>query len=250
MSERIALRARLHPGAADLAVALFRAHGAAVLAAWWPAGLTSLGLALLLGYLGGPGIGPLTLWLLGPYASAPVTRVVGALLRGDAPPRSPGAILDAVLTRLRGLFHDLAPFALVATLLGSPLALVVWAGLPYTGEVLLLEPTGTRIWGRSGSLARAGANGIVLRVVEVAVVAWLVLTAESTGQFVVGSLLQSGAPWGRLVDGVETPFLYAGLLAAQPAVALVRAAFYLDARVRIEALDRAFAVWDAFGRRP
>ena len=82
----------------------------------------------------------------------------------------------------------------------------------------------------------------------VAIEFWCVIAAELMGQLVVVELLQLGSGMGSLWNGEATPFLIVGTLLAQPLIALVRLAAYLDVRTRREGLDAWFALWTAANR--
>ena len=57
------------------------------------------------------------------------------------------------------------------------------------------------------------------------------------GHGIVEFLLQLGRPFGSLSNGEVTPYAVAGVLLAQPLIALYRLLLYVDVRTRLEGWD-------------
>jgi hypothetical protein len=82
-------------------------------------------------------------------------------------------------------------------------------------------------------------------LVQVVVLAWCALAGELCGQVLVAFVLQAGTPFGSLADGVVTPWVLGGILAAQPLLATYRLLLYLDVRTVLEGWDLQVALMAA-----
>jgi hypothetical protein len=241
---RVVLRERGPLETLDLCVALVR-EGSGVLArVWLPIASLAWVTAEAVGWLAGARwAGWLLLVLLSPLMQAPFTWV-GAGLMFEPAAGAPAPSLRAwLLARWRevaallvlwwvGLFTMLVSFGLMAP--------VVWAGLMFSGETLLLEGVEPRHALRRGVSLFAEAFGQALAgsVLVWAAVLWLWLVAEAVGlQLGGGVVFSEGSSW---VDA--TPWSLLAALLAQPLLALHRLLMYVDARSRVEGWDLHYAI--------
>lgn len=250
---RLVLRERDPLGTLDLAVAFGRAEGGALArTVAWAAGpwVAGLGVWAMLRPSDGPIVFGIAV-LAGPVVQWPVFAH-GVLALFDARP-SAAAVWRAAWARWAFVPVTALRSALVA-LAGlvsfGLLAVLVAPALWWAPETVVLERRGVvpgvvRALGLSG---RAGALALIGTMACAAVPLWAVGVAEASGQALVGSVLQLGAPFGRLIaDGRVTPFVVAGWVLAQPVLAWVRLVAYLDARTATEGWDLQVAV-DAIAR--
>lgn len=177
---------------------------------------------------------------------APFTVLSGRLLFADQV--RVRSVLWEVLTRLPALIAAWIAGAVgwlfAAGVSCGILLPVTQAGLLYLTEAALLERVGPqRGLSRSMRLA-AGHSGISFlgAMSWWFLVAWMGFVGELTGQFVVGSVLQMGQPFGAMLEGWVTPWLLGGLLLAQPAHAIYRLLLYVDVRTRVEGWDLQVAL--------
>lgn len=234
----VVLRPRSSGASVDLGVALLRAdlrlHARAYATPFVAAAAVSLVVHSL-----DPSAGVMTAMWLGRWIQAPITRIAGDRVAGQAPQGDPRQAIRTffgphVLASLSALVANLIPI----------LGLVWWGRLVFVPEVSVLERA-TSPMARAGAVAsQAAATGVV------AIRLWL-LAIEAFGAFGLAALLRFMADdLLQIGRGGEWygPTLVIGVLLIQPVVATVRLAFYLDARTRSEALDAWFALWAAAGR--
>lgn len=238
---RVVLRERGPLEVFDLAVRLLRAHPG-------PA------LRLLLATVALPALGfSVAAWLTdGHWALLPATLPLFPLLQAPATLLG-GRLLFSDQVRVRDALREVArrPIALgVATLqrgVASLAGLVAFGvGLPFAmaatawlTEAALLERVDASR-GLRRSLRLSGANpGVAAAAVagQLGLTAWGALVGETAGQGLVGFVLQLGEPFGSVTGGRVTPYLLAGVLAAQPLIALYRLLLYVDLRTRVEGWD-------------
>lgn len=175
-------------------------------------------------------------FVVAPALQAPFTLLTGRLLFSDG-------------VRVRDVLRDLGGRAgawLAATLVRGALGLVPVLGAAgvWLPETALLErvPVGVglqRCWrlagGHFGTALVGSLSGTVLT-------AWGVAVGESTGQAIVGFVLQLGEPFGSLWAGQLTPYALVGAVAVQPAIAVYRLVLYVDVRTRLEGWDLQVAL--------
>jgi hypothetical protein len=245
---RIALRPRGALASLDVAVVLLQAHAGAVarlaavvlgpwaalaVVAWW----FELGWALAALILA------LTPVLQAPFVAfggrAAFGRPLGAreVLRDVT--GQPAAMVALALAPLVWLVVSVGSLTLAA-------APILVAGL-FLPEVLLLErqrafPAIGRTMALAGSATGAALVG-ALAVYGLPV--WGALGADLLGLALFDTVLSMGRPLGTLDEGVVTPFLVWGWLAALPLSALTRLMVYLDARTAAEGWDLQVALMAA-----
>ena len=179
-----------------------------------------------------------------PALQAPFTMLTGRLLFADD-------------VRVRGVLWDLlgraAPL-LRATLTRGALALVPVLGAAgvWLPETALLERVSVRLglercWrlagGHFGAALVGSMSGIVLTV-------WGAAVGESTGQAIVGFVMQLGEPFGSVWAGELTPYAVVGAACVQPLIAVYRLVLYVDVRTRLEGWDLQVALRAAGLARP
>ncbi len=223
---RVVLRPRGPFEVFDLTVRLIRQHAAVYLRLGAvmvlpPAALGILGAVLA----GGSWWVLLPVALLFPVVQLPFTVLSGRLLfAADVTARE---VLREVVTRpgaamVATLWHLLAFWGGLFTCgLALPISLPASA---YVTEGALLERVGA---GRSlkRSMRLAGSNpGIAMAASlgQLGLTAWGAAVGEATGQGVVGFVLQLGQPFGTVFDGLLTPYIVLGVLAAAPRAAPAR----------------------------
>lgn len=245
---RIALRPRGALASLDVALVLQQAHAgpivrlaavvlgpwaALALVAWW----FELGWALFAVVV------PLTPALQAPFVllggRAAFGRELGVrAVLGDLW-RQPGTLLT--------LIASVAAWAMISvgtlTLMAGP----VLAMTLYLPEVLLLERQAPLpAVGRAMALAGSATGATVVGAAAVCMLpVWGALGADLLGLALVDTVLSLGRPFGTLSEGVVTPFLVWGWLAALPLSALARLMVYLDARTAAEGWDLQVALMAA-----
>jgi len=175
--------------------------------------------------------------VVGPLIHAPFTVLGGRLLFDDH-----GSAVQALRDTLKvwaGLLLTLLAELFTWVLSCTGLGLILLPGLVYLPETALLERVDL---GRGLHRSLRLASGQVGVAVMAALSRWILLawggfTGELAGQFLVGFVLQLGAPFGSLFDGVATPYVLLGLLATHPLFALYRLLLYVDVRTRMEGWD-------------
>jgi hypothetical protein len=175
---------------------------------------------------------------LAPVIHAPYTVLAGRLLFSED---------TSVRAALMAVFSSAGPLAMAWAIglmgLGAVscagLGLIAQPALLYLPETALLERVGaTRGLRRTMRLAGGYLGTAIIGVcARWGLPLWLGLTAEFAGQNVVGWVLQLGGPFGALTSGQVTPFLLAGVVAAQPIYAVFRLLLYVDVRTRMEGWD-------------
>lgn len=238
---RVVLRPRGPLEVFDLSLRLLRAHPGVF------ARLTALlvlPLALVLG-LGAWLTGGQLAWLAAPVLVAPALQAPFTLLGGRllfADTFTVRQVLRELVSR-PGAFLAVPGWIGLAQLsgvamcgFGWPLTLAVAA---FVTEAALLErsPAG-KAMGRS--LRLAGFNpgiAIAASMGWAGLTVWGAAVGEATGQAVVGSILQLGAPFGTATDGIVTPYLLAGALVIQPVYAVYRLLLFVDVRTRVDGWD-------------
>lgn len=109
----------------------------------------------------------------------------------------------------------------------------------FVEETSLLERVGAgRSLQRSLRLASAHPGAALAGTLgRVVLTAWCMAVAEAGGQALLGTVLQLGSPFGSALDGIVTPWLVLGAVAAQPMFAVYRLLLYVDVRTRVEGWD-------------
>lgn len=245
IGEAVALRPRSSGATVDLGIALFREESGGIFrAAAVPLGVALVASALV--YAWDPYAAVASAMGFGRFAQAPVTRVLAARASGTERPRG---WRPALRDLAQGARVRIAAWSLLTlSALGGPLAIWVWVRQLFWPEVVLLEAPG------HGEITRANQLAVVRGTTALAMSAWLMvielwaaMAGELVGQGAWNDMLQLGQPFGSLGNGDVTPFVVVGIIAAQPVIAAVRFAAYLDARTRAEALDVFFALRAAGG---
>ncbi len=238
---RMVLRPRGPLESLDLGVRLSRA--------WWrptaamaavalvPAWAACTALAWALGWHWATALAPLA---LGPLLQPAFTLLFGRLLFAEDV--SAAALRHALRERVgswalaAGLGWGGALFAALSCgTLTAPLAL----GLLYVQECAILERVpGDRAIRRSlrlsgGHTANAVAGGLGSWLLT----AWIAGTLESSGQALLGPILQTEWVVPNVWAAQCGPLLIAGLLASHPVWALWRLLLYVDVRTRVEGWD-------------
>lgn len=181
--------------------------------------------------------------LMGPLLQVPFTLAGAKLLFGSTP----------TLGRIFGLTWRVAGRAALigvvqVLLLASSgcVGLGLFLMLPalFLSETLLLERVAIGRSSRRSMLLATESLGTSLVGVGMTLVLpiWFALSLELAAQGIVGGLLQLGEPFGSTQMGDLTPWLLAGMLLAQPAVALYRLLLYVDVRTKLEGWDLQVAL--------
>jgi hypothetical protein len=177
---------------------------------------------------------PVLLFLESPWATAPLTVVLGGLMFGQVPPL--GSILRRLLAAFPALFliHGIVRCALLATMI---LFWMIPARLWFASEVILLErATAWRTTGRCLQLTRERPGEFVLRWVgqlffglTFALCFWLGTGAAAK------ALFESELTWQRPVLGDTSGLRFQlGVWIAIAFFAVGRFLIYIDERIRGE----------------
>jgi hypothetical protein len=121
------------------------------------------------------------------------------------------------------------------------------AGTLWVVEASALERLSIpRAMGRSVALTSNGVGQSVAgSLVSGALLLWVTLGTELMAQGLVQFVLQLGQPFGSLLNGDVTPWAFAGVLLAQPLIALYRVILYVDLRTAAEGWDVQVAMMAA-----
>lgn len=240
----VVLRRRSAMGCVDLGILLLRADTRVYLWSFVPFLIVALGAGLALLPVA-PWAAPLVVRTIAWLGQAPLVQIAGTRAAGLTPEvirplaglTSAGRLLLATLPYL-ALISASCIFPL-----GTPILMLMFLFLP---EVALLEQP------PSGVLARMTSLGSKSIDVALSARAWLLglelyitLGAELLGVLMIELLLGIPVPWGHFWELEVSPVLLLGLIMAQPVCAMVRLAFYLSARTKVEALDVYFGLWKA-----
>jgi hypothetical protein len=194
--------------------------------------------------------------VLGDVVEGAFTCAAGELLFREPRDTSAAAILARFIRRLPRAF---AALVVCRVLLAVALPLVVTLPmvalrLLFTREVVLLEEAGPfAALGRSHRLVKNhSGKGIGLLTALSVGPALFVVGAEQLGQGAVGTVLQAGAPFGRLFQEGGSLFALAGFFLSVPVLATARFLAYIDLRTRKEGWDiqLRFAALAAAARPP
>lgn len=175
--------------------------------------------------------------LAGPLVQAPFTVLGGRLLFQEHV--SAGRTLRDTARIVGGLLITVLAEVVSWVLVCTGIGMVLLPGLVYLPEMALLERVDLGR-GVQRSLRLAGGQvgvAVVGALSRWGLMVWGALVGELAGQLLVGFVLQLGAPFGSLFDGVATPYAFIGLLLCQPLVALFRLLLYVDVRTRMEGWD-------------
>jgi hypothetical protein len=182
---------------------------------------------------------PRALWIVllmmeTPWATAPLTVVLGDLMFGMRP--RPGRILRTLAVSFPALFATqfLARGALLLSVVGC---LVVPSQFAFINEVVLLERLGTaRAFGRSRAIARGFEGELFLRWIAQIVLGLTFALCFWMGAQALGSVLAGGElTWDQpgLADSGGLLFQIAVWIAIA-FFGVVRFLSYIDQRIRIE----------------
>ncbi len=239
----IVMRRRSPLEVLDLGMALVRADAGRIAMATLPAWALVAAVAAVLWTLSGWGAVAVAV-VLGRICQVPTLFYASDRSAGNPQPVSQRRVARAVLSLVpqAALHGTLSLFAAVI----PPAVIYVWGRAYFVAEVVVLERPEAGEWGRIGALAASGSGQVVAaRLLGLAVETWAMVAAMMMGEFVMGTLLGLGQPFGVWWAGDPSPFLILGSLAAQPALAAARFAAYLDVRTRRECLDAWFTLWAA-----
>jgi hypothetical protein len=164
----------------------------------------------------------------------------GRLLFADA-----WSVRQVLSEMVRRPFATLSATVWPLVLLGGSVVLCVAPAtlvLPlasFVGEAALLERAdpmhamtrAIRLAAQSPFGAVAAAGMLVLGTT------WAVVVSELAGSLLVGWILEFGAPFGSLVDGVATPWALLGVLVFQPIQAVYKLLLFVDVRTRVDGWD-------------
>ncbi len=172
---------------------------------------------------------PMAIWMLeAPFATAPLTLVLGGLMFGQRP--TAGKVVSSLL---RALFSLIMIQGLVRVFCFGWL----WTGLAFANQVILLERgRWWKIFGRGGDLA-SGRWGelFLLRLFQV-VLTYLFATLFFIGMSAIGQLMVAEEVTWDVPEGS----LYAGWMFQSPIwlatafFAVARFLTYIDQRIRLE----------------
>lgn len=238
---RVALRPRGPLEVFDLALELLRAHPGpfvklALPLVGFPAALLAAGSLAT----GGHWAWLLLAFLLTPAIQAPYTVLGGRLLFAEQVPLT--QVLRELVTRplatASAVFWPSA-MGVVGLLMCGVGPLFTLPLSAFVAEAALLErATGVDAVFRAAKLAMYSPLGsMVYCSVWFAGSAWGVVVGEATGQMLFDWLLQFGAPFSGLQEGVVTPYAVVGLLAVQPVLGLYRLLLFVDVRTRVDGWD-------------
>ncbi len=189
--------------------------------------------------------------LAAPALQVPFTQLIARRLFDDKV-----RVRDA----LRGSSAGWRAYPLVAlsTLVSLTLATfslgMLWlpahAGTLWVVEAAALERLSIpRALARSVALSSNGVGkAVVGSLVSGALLMWVVLGTELMAQGLVQFVLQLGQPFGSIQNGDVTPWMFAGVLLAQPLIALYRMILYVDLRTAVEGWDVQVAMMAAAER--
>lgn len=183
--------------------------------------------------------------LLLPVLRAPFTLLAGRLMFADEVP------VGEVLGGLRSSFPSLLGGFALSTLAAGAGAVTCFYAMPFVAAALLYVPeavllervTAGRSVRRSARLS-SGHLGIALAglVGTAFLTVWGALVADAAGAAIVHFMFQVPPVFGSLGEGRVTPYLLAGVLLAQPVIAVYRLLLYVDVRTRIEGWDLQVAL--------
>lgn len=228
----------------DLGFALLRADARAIARTYALPGLLTVAISLAAWWLT-PWLGLVIAALLGPPAAASCTLLAGERLTGT--PHPPGPAHPLLAARRFTAATWFARGLTYAAMFVPPVAVAIAGRTLFLPEVALLERPPSPFRRAERIAERAGSTAYPAVLLITVLAGFGVLGGEATGQLVAAGLLQLGTPFGELVSSepTATPYAILGLIAVQPLVAMVRLAFYLEARTREEGLDVYFALWSA-----
>ena len=178
--------------------------------------------------------------LLTPLMRVPFTLLGARLLFRD---EVVAADLGEALRGAAGAALALLVVSWVTLGVGVGSLLLLWiptqVAVFFLPETLLLERVGVaRGVRRSLVLATEQLGPVLVGVMMVVgLLGWGMAVAEATGQAMMGTVLQLGAPFGSVLEGDVTPWVILGLVLVQPLVALFRLLLYVDVRTRLEGWD-------------
>jgi hypothetical protein len=231
----------------DLATALLRVDAPALTRVMVPLGLV-VGTVAAAFWLLEPWVGVLAGVLLGRVAQLPALLAASDRAAGRLPDLRVGRLFRGWLALVPGWFLYGVGYVAGSFLIVVPPYL--WVRGLYLPEVVVLErPEGGASARLTSFAAGAAGEAFQTRMWQVALEVWAMGAVALTGEFVLGSLLQLGAPFGSLWEGDASPFLLLGSFLAQPLLSTLRFCSYLDMRTRREGLDAWFLLWSAASAR-
>ena len=175
---------------------------------------------------------------LAPAIHAPYTVLAGRLLFAEE--TSVWSAVVATFRSLGGLLPAWGIGLIGVCLVGAcGIGAIALPVIFYVPETALLERVGpSRGLRRSVRLATGHLpTALVGAIARWALPAWAGIAFEVGGHSVVGSVLQVPNLFGSLLDGYITPYFIAGVIVAQPLVAILRLMLYVDVRTRMEGWD-------------
>lgn len=185
--------------------------------------------------------------LLAPLLQVPFTALVAQRLF-DATVRPRDVRLGSARWRAYTLICvSTAMSALIGVLTLASMWPVAHAVTLWVVEAAVLERLPLRrALSRSLALATQGfVTSIAGAFVSAILLGWVVLVTELLAQGLVGFVLQLGQPFGAMTDGDVTPWMFLGVLLAQPCIALYRVILYVDLRTAVEGWDVQVAMMAA-----
>jgi hypothetical protein len=176
-----------------------------------------------------PLIVPMAIWMLeAPFATAPLTLVLGGLMFGQRP--SAGKVLSSLV---RATF----PLIVVQGLLRVVFFMWLSSRLAFANEVFLLERgKWWKIFGRGGDLASGRSGELFLLGLFQIILTYLFATLFFIGVSAIGQLMVAEQVTWDVPEGS----LYAGWMFQTPVwlatafFAVVRFLTYIDQRIRLE----------------